>query len=190
MVQRPEEYEYSSHAVYLRGKATEIVNPSKVLELLGGRRRYKRFMLDAMGEGHKEEHYELKDQRFLGASEFVEQVKKEVEEEEDPIPEVSLLKGVELLASAIQIDPGVLQSSDRSWELSRVRTLILYVLTRRFGFRVKDVADHFGRAPETISSSISRFAVHSLRDPTVGNEIERLVDNFNQAICARKTPNC
>jgi len=37
-VQRPEEYGYSSHAVYLTATATEVVNPTRVLRLLGGGR--------------------------------------------------------------------------------------------------------------------------------------------------------
>jgi len=102
-----------------------------------------------------------------------------VEGQEEQISRVSLAESVELLASAIQIEPRRLRSSDRSWRLSRVRTLILYVLTRRLGFRVKDVADYFGRAPETISSSTTRYAVRSLLNSTAGEEIERLLTQSN-----------
>jgi len=107
-------------------------------------------------------------------------MKRDMEEHAEPIPEVALAKSVDLLASAIDVETARLRGSDRSWELSRARTIVLYVLTRRLGFTLKDVAKHFRRAPGTISSSISRFADHAFRQPAVSEKLDRLVDDFHQ----------
>lgn len=79
------------------------------------------------------------------------------------VPIDSLAKGVGLLASVIHIQSGLLRSFDRNWELSQAGSLAIYVLTRQLGYTVKDVANHFGRAPETISSFMTRFTVHNLQ---------------------------
>ena len=38
--------------------------------MLGGKKAYQRFMMDGVEEGHKEEYYEVEDQRFLGPQGF------------------------------------------------------------------------------------------------------------------------
>jgi hypothetical protein len=40
------------------------------LEVGGDRRGYERSVFDGMGEGHKEEYYEVETQRFLGSEGF------------------------------------------------------------------------------------------------------------------------
>jgi hypothetical protein len=72
MVERAEQYEYSGHHAYLRGKGTEIIDPARVLGMLGGARRYERFVNDGLKAGHQEEYYAVADQRFLGDQEFAE----------------------------------------------------------------------------------------------------------------------
>jgi REP element-mobilizing transposase RayT len=52
---RPERYRYTGHGTYMEGKASEVLDPSKILRLFGGKARYKRFILDGIGQGHKEE---------------------------------------------------------------------------------------------------------------------------------------
>ncbi len=48
----------------------------------------------------------------------------------------------------------------RRW---RPTTLMAYVLVRRGGYRVKEVAEYFGRNPTTISSLLSRYE-HKMRE--------------------------
>ena len=38
-------------------------------------KKYREFVLEGIVEGHREEHYEVKEQRYLGKAEFIEQVK-------------------------------------------------------------------------------------------------------------------
>lgn len=53
---------------------TEVVDPRLVLEMLGGRGAYRRFVDQEAGEGHREECYRVEDQRFLGSTEFGERL--------------------------------------------------------------------------------------------------------------------
>ena len=70
MVKAPERHRYSGHHAYLQKKATEIIEPAKVLAMLGGSRGYRRFVQDGLKDGHKEEYYAVEDQRFLGEESF------------------------------------------------------------------------------------------------------------------------
>ena len=65
IVKEPEKYLYSGHRAYLQGKASETIDPSKVLSVMGGRARYRAFVSDGMNDGHREEFYEVSDQQFL-----------------------------------------------------------------------------------------------------------------------------
>lgn len=182
IVPQPEEYEYSSHRIYLKGVVTEIVNPTSILEMLGGVTRYRRFVLDGISEGHNDEYYDQTDQRFLGAPEFVEEVKQSVHElQVTRNPTFSLAHGVELLAFAIDLDPTLLRTPGGNWKLSRARTVVWYVLTRRLGFRVKDVAEHFGRSPAVLSVLIARFADRTLYDPVAVQTVDRLMSCIARA---------
>jgi hypothetical protein len=121
MVKKPEQFSYSGHAEYCGSKKTEIIDPSLVLELLGGRKAYQRFVLDGIGEGRKEEYYEVEDQRFLGQEGFGDKIKTELAKEEDfPRPRKPLSAMLGALAKGMEMDPGVLGGADRSWAVSRV----------------------------------------------------------------------
>ena len=174
LVKRPEGYRYSGHRVYWEGKGTEVMEPGLVLKLLGGRKGYRRFVLDGLGEGHKEEYYEVEDQRFLGRQEFVEKVRGEIEKDRGRVRRASLREVVEELAKRLKISPEALRGPERSWRVSRARGLVAYVLTRRMGFAVKEVAVHLGRDQTSISTLLSRFSQRMETERGVKEECERI----------------
>jgi chromosomal replication initiation ATPase DnaA len=151
------------------------MDPRPVLKLFGGAKAYRGFVLDGLGEGHREEYYEVEDQRFLGSEEFGEKVRAEVEEKsERGVKKRPLGKVIEELARRWKVSAEALRRPDRSWRLSRLRTLMAYVLVRHGGFKVGETAAYFGRDRTTISSLISRYSEKARRDPEVMKELERL----------------
>ncbi len=174
LVTRPQEYPYSGHQAYLRGKATEVLDPARGLAWYGGSEAYRRFVLAGVTEGHKEEYYEVIDQRFLGTETFGQRLQVM---EPDPLPQRR--KGVvesvlQTLAAQVKVNPAVLRSADRSWTVSTRRTLVAYVLVRRCGFRVSEVAAALGRDVATVSTLLSRFAARVRHNLGVRREVERL----------------
>lgn len=174
LVKSPEEYRYSGHRSYLEGKGTEIVEPGPVLKLLGGSRAYRRFVLDGLAEGHKEEYYEVEDQRFLGSEEFGAKVRDELEGEMKLVLRRSLGSVVEEMAKRLSISLAALRGPERTWEVSRVRALVVYVLTRRLGFSVKEVAGYFSRDQTSISTLLVRYSQRMEQDRALKEECERL----------------
>lgn len=176
IVSQPEQYRYSGHGAYLKATPTEVVNPGPVLKLLGGRGAYRRFVQDGRGEGHKEEYYEVKDQRFLGSEEFGERVAGMVEERREPTRRKRPLKEIaEKLARRFRIAPEVLRGSDRSWAVSRARTLLAYVSVRQGGLKVGEVAEYLARDSTTISSLISRLSLRMHTEDRLRRDVEELL---------------
>ena len=159
----------------MAGKPTEIMDPTAVLKLFGGVKAYRRFVRDGIADGHREDYYEVEDQRFLGSGGFGQKMRAEVEQESgQPAKRKPLGEVVEALATKVKVSLEKLRGPDRSWRVSRARTLMAYVLVRHQGYRVAEVASHLGRDQTTMSSSLSRFSEKARQKPEVLKEVERL----------------
>lgn len=175
LVRRLEDYPYTSERNYRHGVISEIVEPRIVLSMLGGTKGYRKFVQEGEKEGHREEYYQVEDQRFLGAKGFGEKLKEKHGEQENEAPKKALSVVVyRNIARAVGIEPEVLGGADRGWQVSRARAVVGYVLIRRLGYRLKDVAKYLGRDMATVSSLISR---HTERedDRELRAQVERLV---------------
>ena len=168
MVRNVEEYRYCGHYVYIQGKATEIIDPTKVLSILGGKGAYRRFVQDGVGEGHKEQYYEVEDQRFGERM-----LRIEAKEELRPPKRKSLDKVARELARLAGVETQALRSGDRSWAVSRARTMIAYVLVRRLEYKLGEVAAYFGRDIATVASLLARLSERLQSDVKQAGEIER-----------------
>jgi chromosomal replication initiation ATPase DnaA len=126
-----------------------------------------------LGEGHKEEYYEVEDQRFLGKGEFGEEMRREYEEER-PKKKRSMAGVVAEMARALKVRAEVLRLRGRARVVSGQRTMLAYVLVRRREYSVKEVAEYFGRDATTISSLVSRYEQKVQEQPEIKRGIERL----------------
>lgn len=173
MVKAAEKYSYSGHRAYLEGKGSEIIDPRKVLSMLSGPGRYGAFVGDAVNEGHKEEYYEVSDQRFLGAEGFGEKLQDD-HEETKPKKRRPLDKVVEELSRPLGVQVSVLKSPDRSWAVSQARAKIAYVLVRRQGYALGEVARYFARDAATIGTLIGRWSARLGENENLRREMEKL----------------
>lgn len=173
MVKAPERYLYSGHRAYLEGKPSQTIDPSKVLSLMGGKARYRGFVGDGMKDGHREEYYEIIDQRFLGAEGFGEKLQEEHEDlklkKRRPLD-----KAVQELSHLLAVQPQVLRSADRSWGVSQERAKVGYILVRRQGYALSEVARYFARDTATLGTLIGRLSERMKEDEGMRREIEKL----------------
>ena len=174
LVTRPEAYSYSGHAAYLKDHATAVLDPAPGLAAFGGARAYRQFVREGMGEGHQPDYYAVADQRFLGTERFVDQWQTRLENAPSSRPRKSLTRALQAVAAGMRMDVGLLRSADRSWAVSRQRTLAAYLLIRRWGYRASEVAATLGRAPATLSSTLTRFAARLHEEPAMQRELDRL----------------
>jgi chromosomal replication initiation ATPase DnaA len=129
---------------------------------------------EGMGEGHRVDYYEVSDQQVLGHTGFAESLRKQGMEPPTPTPNRSLDQILNTLSKHLHIDPVLLLSPDRSWAVSRARTLIAYTVVRRLGFPLADLAAHLDRDAATVSTLISRLAARMHGEPQVRRQIDRL----------------
>ncbi len=158
LVTTPEEYPFSSHRIYLTGRPTDVLDPAPGLRFFDGPSEYRRFVLDGLQEGHKPEYYKVENQQFLGKQGFPERITSKSAAHPSNRPPQSLPTALRTLATQMKIDPAVLRSRDRSWETSRLRTLISYVLVKQLGFPIGEVAAQFGRDGSTLSTLLNHLA--------------------------------
>jgi REP element-mobilizing transposase RayT len=172
MVGSPERYRYSGEHAYLQGKATEMIDPAPVLSMLGGKQAYRRFVRDGLSEGHKEEYYVVEDQRFLGVEGFGERLLKK-EPRKRPTRR-SIETVVSELAKQLKIELQAMRSPDRGWAISKARTIAAYVLVRRLGYRLSDVAAYFRRDMATLATLLARLSDRLHGDDMARREVDRL----------------
>lgn len=170
---RPERYRYSGHGVYLDGKAVERMDPTKVLRILGGKAAYRKFVLDGMGEGHKEEYYAADDQTFLGADGFGEKVQDALGRAPKAAQQ-PVAAATRALAKELKLQVEVLRSRDRCWAVSRARTIIAYTLIRRMGYRLSDVSAYLQRDMATVTTLVARLWTRMQADRRLRLEVESI----------------
>jgi putative transposase len=174
MVRKVDEYLYSGHRSYVEGRVSEVLEPARVLDMVGGRAGYRRFVYEGLKDGHREDYYQVEDQRFLGAEKFAEKLKRKANEEEIFRPKKQLSAAFRRAARAVEVEPDVLGGTDRGWEVSQLRAMVGYVLIRRLGYKLKDVARCLGRDVATVSSLISRFADRMSENETLRKQAARV----------------
>ena len=117
----------------------------------------------------------MEGQRFLGAEGFGERLlKKEPGLSGKKLTRRSIETVARELAKLLKIDVQALRSPDRGWAISKARTLAAYVLVRRLGYRLSDVAAYFGRDMATLATLLARLSDRVQENDTARREIERL----------------
>jgi hypothetical protein len=157
----PWTYRWSSHGAYLGKGGLVRVEASMVLAALAdsvgqARRAYLRFMAEGKGAGHRADYYEVRDQRFLGDRNFVEQIDERIRAEgeiEVPGPRAKFSELLRLTADAFDMKERNLVQAGRQRKWVRARSMLVY-LAREWGrASVKEI----GRRLHRDSSIISRL---------------------------------
>jgi chromosomal replication initiation ATPase DnaA len=156
------------------GRVSEILEPERLLDMLGGRAGYRRFVLEGLKDGHREDYYQVEDQRFLGGEKFAQKLKRKVNEEETPRRKQQLSVVFRTAARAVGVEAQVLEGADRGWRVSQSRALVGYVLIRQLGYKLKDVAKYLGRDIATVSSLVSRLDVRMNENETLRRRVAGL----------------
>jgi hypothetical protein len=162
LVARVEDYPYSGHRAYLDGVATELVDPTLVLGAVGGTAGYLRLI----------------------ASDPVEWEPKGPDAPAPRVSSASLVTALGALARGLGVDVAVLRGSGRGGPASWARALAAYVLVRRLGHRVTDVAALLGRSVPTTSLAVGEVGARLAGDAALARQIERLVEGVETKVWA------
>ncbi len=158
LAKRPEGYFYSGHGSYLIQGAPKIIEAKPILSVLGGKKRYERFVLEGMSENHNEEYYAVEDQRFLGDEEFGAEISRKIGEITGRRTKTPIEQAFKTIARQAGVAPEVLRGGDRRWEITKKRAETVALLIRQYGYRVSEVAEYLGRDQAHISTMLSRLS--------------------------------
>ncbi len=161
LVKDPSEYPWSSYREYLKGGKGEVVDSSFVLPQFSdnkGRaiREYVRFVKNQIPVGHREDLYQVRDQRFLGDEDFVERVVSERKDGNSYSYDLPIQELVSCVGSVFGISVETICSMTRNREGAWGRAMVGYVGKRLCGYSNKSVSEYFHRDPVALSRGIAR----------------------------------
>ena len=179
----PDQYLWTGHLSYMgKGKA-DLLDKELVLGQFGkgrnqARRRYRQFVFDGLALGHQKKYYEVKDQRYLGEDEFIDQIERIKTSAEPALFEIPL----EDIAKEVVHHMAI--GRDRMYSLSRDRrgacgrAIVGYLARKLTGSLVKDIARHFQREPMTISEAVMKMESLVEKDMELARRIEDMRNNL------------
>lgn len=183
LISDPRRYRWSSHRDYLRGKADSGLAVGRGLAMWGTRRgqamqTYGQFIRDGITDGHRQEYYEVKEQRYLGDEDFVEVVHQAIDEREEGRPvKIAMGDVVQEIARGAGVSDNVLFNRGRGRMGSRLRAEAAYVGREVGGISLTEAAKYLGRDLSTMSLALKRLE-EGLRSDR--HERDRL-----ESVCAR-----
>lgn len=174
LVLDPARYPYSGHRTYLAGRGTPLLDPAPLLDLVGGPVAYRRLVFESLAEGHQAHLYQVRAQQVLGDAGFAASVSGQARlaPPAPPAPTLDVVLG--WLGGALGIAVETLRGPDRSHAVSGRRALVAFVLVRRFGYRLSDVARALRRDPATVGTALGRLAERLARDDALVLAVDRL----------------
>jgi len=138
-------------------------------------RRYREFILEGLGQGHREEYYEVKEQRYLGDEEFIERVERVEQVDEAPTPvKITVAEVVEEMCRQWKKELGDIVGKGRGREGSRLRAITAYVGREVGGLRLREIGGYLGRDIATLSLSLRRLEERMKEEGDLKRKVEQL----------------
>jgi putative transposase len=168
LAEHAEDYPYSGHRAYLGEVATDLVDPTLVLSLVGGASGYIRLVAgDTEGAGSS------------GAAPGAQRGEPGAPRRAPASAREPLERALSSLARGLHMNVEVLRGPDRGRTASRARALAAYALVRCLGHRVTDVASALGRNVSTTSIAIRDVGQRLSGDPAAARQIDRLLESVD-----------
>lgn len=180
------QYPWSSHAVFLKGQDESGVAVKEVLSYWSKRRsdavsKYAEFIAEGVGQGHRDDFYEVKEQRFLGDDEFIEQVEKEREKvEESSTVRLTIDEAVKETLRHFGAKSEETIDQQRGHEASRLRAIAAYVGREVGGIKLAEMAGHFKRDLSTLSSRIKKLEERMKEESGLEQQINQLCETLRR----------
>jgi hypothetical protein len=183
VVEDPGKYPWTGHLSYMGKEKVDLVDKDFVLSQFGkkksmARRRYRQFVLEGLPMGHQKRYYEVKDQRYLGEDEFIDEIERQKTSSHPGIFEIPIRDISMEVGDKMAIPRDRLYSLTRDRKGAYGRAIVAYLAREMAGFLVKDIGRHFHREPMTISEAIIKIEGLMERDKELARKIEAMRSNL------------
>jgi len=186
IVDLPQNYPWSSHRDYTEDLNRGLVDKDLILPMFSKRkakatRLFSKFALEKLGEDKREDLYEVKDQRFLGDEEFIENLSQKFDDlrrKKFNLKRRAIVDLKNILTSVAKIS-GVSEtdilSKDQSRETAFARHIFMYVAKEEFDFKGKQIAEFTGRDNSCISHAIKNIKGKTMYDEELNLKLNDIV---------------
>lgn len=153
LVRKPWEYPWNSHNEYI-GEPTLI--DENAIHLFGKRRlvainNYKKFIQDGINDGHREEYYQLKDQRILGEDEFAEELVKRTDGWHGEYWNIERHEIIDKVCKEFETKPAHLNIIGKGRKEALVRGVAAFMMKKLCGTTLGDIGAVFNRKEQGMS---------------------------------------
>lgn len=149
VVERPQDYRWSSYRAYVDWRGNEKVSREVILEQLGGRGkekvlRYREFVEESLKRGEAWDKIPVIRQAFVGEEEFAERVIRKVRKREGLEERYSLAELAQAVSKVMGLRGQELKRSVKDATVQTGRELLMYLARRHSGASLAEVAAHLG----------------------------------------------
>jgi len=181
MVEDPGKYAWSSYGGYIgESRGQSWLDTQEVLHQFSrnvseARKLYRKFVLEAIGEGHREEYYEVLDGRFLGDREFAEEIKAKAESPGYVRIKIKAEAFLKAACGVFNKKREEVRGAGKERERVRAREAICYVGRTRTELSVKSLAAALGVDGTCVSRSVSRVESKLAEDKGMKKAVDEIV---------------
>jgi putative transposase len=132
LVKKPHQYPWSSYRFYVRDEKEMFVDRDFLLAQFSNKktiakRAYGRFVGSRIFQGHRDDFYELTDQRFLGTEEFVDDIRRDLKERPSFVYNISIQELINSVSIELNIARDLLYSNTRNRRGALGRAVVGYL---------------------------------------------------------------
>lgn len=189
IVSEPSLYHWSSHPIYLSNQENNIINPSLVLSMFSPSlkiaiKKYKIFILNKITDGHNENFYNIFDQRFLGNSEFIENVQNSSELQKDVNKASIILNNItekdiiDKVAKIFSISKEAIEGQNRKNQIVLARKIFCYIGAEYTNLSKTLLSKELKKDPSYVTHSVNNIKDLIMKDKNLAAMIRDIVNQF------------
>ena len=190
IVEKPEEYQYSSYVAYITAQGEEIVTRSNILGMFNtsegeARKRYKIFVENALGEKAESPIKKVYGGMILGGESFIRDILKKIEEgqlEKEAVSYRRTLRssvGTETVLSEVCKYLGISREEVTNADQGNVRKICVYLLKKHTVATTREVGALLGNMSYAAAAKMyQRFA----KDLAADEPLRRVVEGLSKKI--------
>ncbi len=182
MVRDPRRYAWSSHGAYVKGDGAGWIAVEEILPRWGRHRAeavgaYQRFVREGLRAGHREDLYEVVDQRYLGDETFVKEMARRVKEEAPArAVEISWEEVCEAVLRRMKVRAEEVFHRGRVREAVQVKRVMAWVGREVGGLTNQAMAKALGQDPGALSRGLRKLGEEIEEDQSLRKTVQSLCE--------------
>jgi len=193
VVKDPDQYQWSSHKAYLEGVGKEWVVVDEVLPLFAKSpaqaiTAYRRFVRDGLQVGHRDDLYDVVEQRYLGDEQFVENVEERVADRDPPsVVELTWAEVKDTVCKYFDLPPSVALHRGRGRKNAKAKRVMAWIAREVGGFTNQEMAKELRQDAGALSRGIGKLADELSKNHELREVVEKLCENLRRGKTAKRS---